>query len=54
MFEGTLKKMITEFASPIHYFLDMNDGFIHLNQCIGKLVFLEWRVIVNLMGKELQ
>lgn len=36
MFEGTLKKMITEFASPIHYFLDMNDGFIHLNQCIGK------------------
>ena len=36
MFEGILKKMVSEINSPINYFLQMNEGFIHLNQCIGK------------------
>ncbi len=36
MFEGILKKMTSEINSPINYFLHMNEGFIHLNQCIGK------------------
>ena len=35
MFEGILKKMITERTSPINYFLDMEGDFIHINQCIG-------------------
>ena len=36
MFEGTLKKMTTEKNDPINYFLDMKEGFIHMNQCLGK------------------
>lgn len=36
MFKGTLKKMITELNSPIHYFLEMESGYVHVNQCIGK------------------
>ena len=36
MFQGTLKKMTTEYKSPINYFLKMDNGFIHLNQHIGK------------------
>ena len=36
MFKGTLKKMITELNSPIHYFLEMESGCVHVNQCIGK------------------
>ena len=37
MFEGILKKMISEHNSPINYFLDMGGDFIHINQCIGKI-----------------
>ncbi len=36
MFEGILKKMITERDTPINYFLDMESDFINVNQCIGK------------------
>jgi len=36
MFEGTLKKMITEAQSPINYFLDMGSDFVHVNPFIGK------------------
>ena len=36
MFEGTLKKMLTETSSPINYFLDMKRGFVNLNQCINR------------------
>ena len=36
MFEGTLKKMITEPADPINYFLNTENGYLHMNQCIGK------------------
>ena len=37
MFEGILKKMISERNSPINYFLDMGNDFLHVNQCIGKI-----------------
>ena len=40
MFKGTLKKMITELNSPIHYFLEMESGYVHVNQCIGKHIKL--------------
>ena len=36
MFEGTLKKMQTERADPINYFLNTEEGFLHFNQCLGK------------------
>jgi len=36
MYRGTLKKMITENGQPISYFLSMEDGFIHMNQLLGK------------------
>ena len=41
MFEGILKKMISEFNSPINYFLDMGGDFIHINQCIGKILSID-------------
>ena len=28
--------MITEYKNPINYFLNMDKGFVHLNQHIGK------------------
>ena len=34
MFNGVLKKMITEFGDPIRYFLDLESDFIEMNQCI--------------------
>ena len=36
MFEGTLKKMQTERAAPINYFLNTEEGFLHLNQCLKR------------------
>ena len=36
MFEGTLKKMQTERAAPINYFLNTEEGFLHLNQCLNR------------------
>ena len=41
MFEGILKKMITERNTPIDYFLDMEGDFIHVNQCIGKTISIK-------------
>ena len=34
MFEGTLKKMLTENASPIRYFLDLGSDYIDVNACL--------------------
>ena len=41
MFEGTLKKMRTEKEDPINYFLDMEEGFLHMNQCLGKTIQIQ-------------
>jgi hypothetical protein len=41
MFEGTLKKMQTEHTNPINYFLNMEDSFLHLNQCLGKTIQIQ-------------
>lgn len=35
-YKGTLKKMLTELNTPIQYYLDLKDNFIHMNQIIGK------------------
>ena len=34
MFQATLKKMRTENLQPINYFLDVESGFLHLNQLL--------------------
>lgn len=41
MFQATLKKMQTENLQPIHYFLDVEGGFVKLNQLLGKRIRLE-------------
>jgi hypothetical protein len=41
MFQATLKKMRTENLQPINYFLDVESGFLHLNQLLGKTIRVE-------------
>ena len=36
-FQGVVKKMVTELSTPINYFIEFDDNFIHLNQFIDKL-----------------
>tara|TARA_S200000501_G_scaffold15603_1_gene13930 strand:- start:2439 stop:3236 length:798 start_codon:yes stop_codon:yes gene_type:complete len=36
-FQGVVKKMVTELSTPINYFIEFEDNFIHLNQFIDKL-----------------
>ena len=38
MFQVTLKKMQTENLQPINYFLDVELGFLNLNQLLGKVI----------------
>jgi hypothetical protein len=42
MYEGVLKKMITQFGSPIQYFLSFKEGFVNLNQCLNKSLSIRW------------
>lgn len=41
MYEGVLKKMQTEGATPIDYFLAIAPGFIHINQCLNQILTVE-------------
>ncbi|MGA0431953.1 MAG: DUF2797 domain-containing protein [Flavobacteriaceae bacterium] len=41
MFEGTLKKMLTEMQAPIRYFLDLDTDFVDMNQCLEHTVSIE-------------
>lgn len=42
MYQGVLKKMQTEFAHPIQYYLVFNNDFINVNQLLNKTVSLEF------------
>jgi len=42
LYEGVLKKMRTENASPINYYLVFEDDYIHVNQLIGKTINFEF------------
>lgn len=35
-YEGVLTKMQAEYGSPIQYYLVFDDGFLHMNQLLGK------------------
>ena len=41
LYKGTLRKMQTEWAEPIHYFLRMESATLHLNQALGKRLSVE-------------
>jgi len=41
-YQGVLKKMQTEFSTPIQYYLMMGDDFLHMNQLIGKSLHIEF------------
>ena len=36
MFKGVLTKMLTEYTTPIQYYLELGNDFINLNQLIDK------------------
>lgn len=40
IFEGQIRKMISEYISPIHYYLDLKKDYIDVNQQIGKNIKL--------------
>ncbi len=42
LYEGVLRKMRTELANPIQYFLMMEGGFLNLNQAINKTLTLQF------------
>lgn len=37
-FEGQLRKMITEYTNPIHYYLNLKNDFLDVNAQIGKKI----------------
>jgi len=37
-FEGQLRKMITENGTPVHYYLNLKDDYLDINQQIGKKI----------------
>ena len=43
MFKGVLKKMISEVDNPIRYFLDLENDFIEMNQCIDHQISKHYR-----------
>lgn len=38
IFEGQIRKMITENTSPVHYYLNLKDDYLDVNQQIGKKI----------------
>lgn len=48
LYQGVLKKMLTENAKPIQYFLNLDEDFIHLNQKINanfSIKFLKYQCL---------
>lgn len=41
LIKGTLQKMITEWQTPIQYYLDLGSHIVHLNQYIGKNISIK-------------
>ncbi|WP_121667924.1 DUF2797 domain-containing protein [Mesonia aquimarina] len=41
-FQGVLRKMKTEWSSPIQYFLIFEDDFIHMNQLLDKTIAIHF------------
>lgn len=43
IFEGVLKKMRTELADEVQYYLEMQNDFVHVNQLINKKIDLKFK-----------
>ena len=41
-YQGVLKKMLTENAKEIQYYLDMNTDFINMNQLLNKEITINF------------
>jgi hypothetical protein len=41
IFKGVLEKMITEATNPIHYYLELGDNVVSMNQLIGEKISIE-------------
>lgn len=55
-YQGVLKKMMTENAETIQYYLDMNTDFLHMNQLLGKelsLSFVKYECLNCHLNKEI-
>ncbi|MCQ0110658.1 Protein of unknown function [Zhouia amylolytica] len=56
MYEGVLTKMKTEFSSPINYFLEFENEFIHMNQLLDrkiKFTFVKFECLNCHLDKEI-
>ena len=42
-YSGVLKKMMTENASPVQYYLDMENDFLNMNQLINKTIDISFK-----------
>ncbi len=42
LYQGVLRKMQTEFAEPIQYFLILDNDFLNMNQLLGKQIRMEF------------
>lgn len=42
MFQGVLQKMITEMATPVQYYMQLQDDLLSVNQLIGKKIRIEF------------
>jgi len=42
LYEGVLRKMLTEMGSPIQYYLLLENDFIHMNQALDKTLKIEF------------
>lgn len=55
-YQGVLKKMMTENAHQIQYYLDLNDSFINMNQLLDKkmtLSFVKYQCLNCTLEKEI-
>lgn len=42
-YEGVINKMLSETGRPIQYYLTLGDGFLNMNQLLGRDVELVWK-----------
>lgn len=41
-YRGVISKMLTEFASPVQYYLPVNDGSINMNELLNSQISISW------------
>src|SRR5690625_2562647 len=42
LYEGVLRKMLTEFADPIEYYLNLDNAYINVNQLLDKTISISF------------